>query len=37
MYSDKVVYESMKDTEAWGRMYIKIMVLFSSSVDWSCQ
>lgn len=32
-YLDKVVYGSLKDTEAGGRMYSKIMVVFSSSVD----
>lgn len=32
-YLDKVVYGSLKDTEADGRMYSKIMVVFSSSVD----
>lgn len=36
-YLDKVVYESMKDTEAGSRMYSKIMVVFSSSVDWYYQ
>lgn len=35
MYLENMVYESMRNTEVQGRLYIKILMPFSSKFCWS--